>query len=245
MEEKKYSLGEFEGPLDLLLFLIKKQEISICDIPIAKIIEQYLQYLSYAPEVELENLTEFYFMAATLLYIKSKMLLPVEINLDDEIEDPRRELVEKLIEYQKYKKLSELIAEKEKESEWLVQRKSKQRILPFPNDEIWERIDIWELLKTFSSIISSLSIERVIDIYEEVTINEKITFIRELLEQRQEFLFTDILRKGYSFMEVICTFLAVLEMVKSKEIIIFQNKMFGDIRIKPGEKEEVSNGYSR
>ncbi|MEJ2663450.1 MAG: segregation/condensation protein A [Spirochaetia bacterium] len=236
MEQNKFLVGEFEGPLDLLLFLIKKQEINIYDIPIAKITEQYLSYLEYAAQIELGNLTEFYLMAATLLYIKSKMLLPVEVDLDEELEDPRKELVEKLIEYQKYKKLSELIADKEDTSEWVLERKSQQNILPFPDEDIWQQIDVWDLLKTFSSLVSSLSTEQIVDLYEEVTINEKITLIRELIEKREEFLFTDILLKSHSLLAVICSFLAVLEMVKSKEIMVYQNKMFGDIRIKAGSE---------
>ncbi|MBN1799025.1 MAG: segregation/condensation protein A [Spirochaetales bacterium] len=232
MDQNTFLVGEFEGPLDLLLFLIKKQEINIYDIPIAKITEQYLAYLEYASQIELDNLTDFYLMAATLLFIKSKMLLPVEVNLDEEIEDPRRELVEKLIEYQKYKKLGELIAVQEDKSEWLIERKSKQNILPFPDEDIWQQIDVWDLLKTFSSLVSSLSTEQIIDLYEEVTINEKITLIREMIEQQEEFLFTEILIKSHSLLAIICSFLAVLEMVKSKEIIVYQNKMFGDIRIK-------------
>jgi segregation and condensation protein A len=232
MEQNTFLVGEFEGPLDLLLFLIRKQEINIYDIPIARITEQYLQYLEYAAQIELENLTDFYLMAATLLYIKSKMLLPVEVDLDEELEDPRTELVEKLIEYQKYKKLSELIADQEDKSEWILERKSKQNILPFPDEDIWQQIDVWDLLKTFSSLVSSLSAEQIIDLYEEVTINEKITLIRELMEQKEEFLFTDILQRSHSLLAVICSFLAILEMVKSKEVIVYQNKMFGDIRIK-------------
>jgi len=232
MKDNKIELDEFEGPLDLLLFLIKKQEINIYDIPIAKITEQYLEYLSYITKVELENITEFYLMASTLVFIKSRMLLPIEIDLEEELEDPRKELVEKLIEYQKYKKLSDLIAEKEKESEWGIERRRNQQILPFSDDGMWQQIEIWDLLKTFSTIISSISTEKIIDLYEEVTINEKITLIRELIERKKEFIFTEILKKVNSFMEVICSFLAVLEMVKAKEIFVYQNKFFGDIRIK-------------
>jgi segregation and condensation protein A len=105
-EKQSFKLEKFEGPLDLLLFLIRKAEINIYDIPIAAITEQYLGYLKYATRVDLDNITEFYLMAATLIWIKSRMLLPVEVDLESELEDPRRELVEKLIEYQKYKKLS-------------------------------------------------------------------------------------------------------------------------------------------
>ncbi|MBN1525909.1 MAG: segregation/condensation protein A [Spirochaetales bacterium] len=231
MEETKFHIGEFEGPLDLLLFLIRKQEINIYDIPIARITEQYLEYLAYASKIELDGLTEFYLMAATLLLIKSRMLLPVEIDIDDDFDDPRQELVEKLIEYQKFKKLSELIAEKENEAEWLVERKTAQTVLPFKDEDIWEKIDVWDLLKTFSTIVSRLTPEKIIDLYEEVTINEKVTFIRELLEAKTDVLFTDILKNSKSMLEVICTFFAILEMVKYKEISIFQNRLFGDIRV--------------
>src|SRR6056297_940273 len=92
-EKQKLKLSEFEGPLDLLLFLIKKNEINIYDIPIAEITEQYISYLEYATKVDLEQITDFYVMASSLLYIKSQMLLPVEVEFDDDLEDPRQELV--------------------------------------------------------------------------------------------------------------------------------------------------------
>ncbi len=232
-ESAKFKLGTFEGPLDLLLFLIKKSEVNIYDIPIAQITEQYLHYIEYAVKANLDNLTEFYLMASTLLYIKSRMLLPVEINFNEEIEDPRQELVDRLIEYQKLKKFSELMAKKEEESEWIIERSKKQRVLPFPDDEeLWEKIDVWDLLKTFSGIISSLSSERIIDLYEEVSINEKISLIQELLEKSGEFMFTDLIVKHNSTMDIVCAFLAILEMVKLKKIAIFQNRLFGDIRIR-------------
>ncbi len=238
VETANFKLETFEGPLDLLLFLIKKSEINIYDIPVSQITEQYLNYLEYAVKTNLDNLTEFYLMASTLLYIKSRMLLPVEIDFNDEIEDPRQELVNRLIEYQKIKKFSELMAKKEEEAEWIIERTKKQRILPFPEDEeLWEKIDVWDLLKTFSGIISSLSSERILDLYEEVSINEKISLIQELIENKGEFLFTDLIINTNSTMEIICAFLAILETVKLKKIIIFQNKLFGDIRIKSRDEK--------
>lgn len=240
MEETKFHIGDFDGPLDLLLFLIKKQEINIYDIPIARITEQYLEYLSYAAKIELDGLTEFYLMAATLLFIKSKMLLPLPIDLSDELEDPRRELVDKLIEYQQFKKLSELIAERENESSWLLNRQASQHCLPFAEEDIWREIDIWDLVQTFSGILKQLSSERIIDLYEEVTINEKLTYIRELLEEQNEFLFTDVLARHRTILDLICAFFALLEMVKFKEIVIFQNKLFGDIRIRKYEGPPLS-----
>ena len=229
-------LQDFEGPMDLLLFLIKRSEINIYDIPISQITEQYLQFLDYAAKVELEHITEFYVMAATLLYIKSRMLLPVEIDLDDEIEDPRRELVERLIEYQKYKIITDMMTDKEQESEWLLERRKKQEALPFEDsDELWETIDVWELLRTFSTIISNVSSDRLLDLYEEVSVNEKLSLLEELLETRSDCLFTDLIVKPGSIMEVVCAFLAILESVKSRRINIEQNRMFGDIRIRRRE----------
>jgi segregation and condensation protein A len=230
---RQFKVHEFEGPLDLLLFLIKKNEVNIYDIPIAEITEQYLEYLSYAETLDLEDVTEFQAMAATLLYIKSRTLLPVELEDDEDLIDPRQELVERLIEYQKFKKLSELMEEKEKEAEWVVERKKLQRPLPFAEGELWERVDVWDLLKTFSAMMRHLPGERIIDLYEEVSVNEKITLMAELLENRGNCSFTDLVIRNGSVMDIVCAFLAVLEAVKNRMIVIFQNRMFGDILIKP------------
>jgi segregation and condensation protein A len=230
-QKQHFHLGDFDGPLDLLLFLIRKSEVNIYDIPIASITEQYLSYLNFATKVDLDTMTEFYLMAATLLYIKSKMLLPVELNLDDEIEDPRRDLVEKLIEYQKFRKLSDLMAQKEGEVEWIIERAGSQRILPFSDEGIWEQVTVWDLLQTFSSLLTSMSSERIIDLYEEVSVNEKVTLIAELLEEREEFLFTDLVKRR-SLLEIVCAFWAVLELVKERRISVMQNRLFGDIRIR-------------
>jgi segregation and condensation protein A len=241
---RSFRVKEFEGPLDLLLFLIKKNEVNIYDIPIAQITEQYLGYLSYATELDLEDLTEFHVLAATLLYIKSRMLLPVEVDIEDDIEDPRQELVEKLIEYQKFKKLSELMEEKEREAEWVIERKKLQRPLPFTDEELWEKVDVWDLLKTFSNLMNNLPDERIIDLYEEVSINEKITLMSELFETRGECYFADLVVRNGSIMDIICAFLAVLEAVKFRMILIFQNRMFGDIVIRPRPEESSPAGPS-
>ena len=236
-EKQHFHLGDFDGPLDLLLFLIRKSEVNIYDIPIASITEQYLSFLSFATKVDLDTMTEFYLMAATLLYIKSKMLLPVELSLDDEMEDPRKELVEKLIEYQKFRKLSDLMADKEGEVEWIIERTRSQRILPFADEGIWEQVSVWDLLQTFSSLLSNLSSERIIDLYEEVSVNEKITLIAEILETHEEFMFTDLVKKR-TIMEIVCSFWAVLELVKERRIQVYQNRLFGDIRIRARKFEQ-------
>lgn len=243
VSKQKYKLDHFEGPLDLLLFLIRKNEVNIYDIPIHEITEQYIDFLKYATQVDLENITEFYVLASTLLYIKSRLLLPVEINLDDEVEDPRQELVAKLIDYQKFKKLSELMTEKEKKTEWVIERKKVQKILPFGEDDnLWEEIEVWDLLKSFSHVMKNFNSERIVNLYEEVSVNEKITLINEFLEKRKEFYFNELIINPDSIMEIICSFLAVLEMAKSSNLAFFQNRLFGDIKITrySGENEDGS-----
>ncbi len=238
-----FKLQDFEGPLDLLLFLIRRSEINIYDIPIHEITEQYLSSLRFAERVDLENLTEFYVLAATLLYIKSRMLLPIDADLGDEIDDPRAELVERLIEYQKYKKLTDIMIEREKHSEWVLDRRKKEIALPFPDeDDLWEQMDVWDLFKAFSAILETVSDDHVIDLYEEVSINEKITLINELLERKDQFPFTELLVRADSRMEIVCALLAILETVKARRVFIFQNRLFGDIIIRRGLGE--SNGGS-
>ncbi len=234
---RRYTVGQFEGPLDLLWALIRDNKINIYDIPIATITEQFLEYLDYAAAVDLGDLSEFYNMAARLVYIKSRMMLPVEVKIEDDLDfdDPREELVDKLIEYQKFKKLSNLMEEKEDESEWSYERKKIQRILPFEEEDLWERVDTWDLLeqmqKIFKNLISSYSDDKIINMYEEISVNEKIALMNELLEDREECMFTDlIIRKG-SKLDVICAFMALLEAVKDKMATIYQNRMFGDIKI--------------
>ncbi len=237
----EFKVENFEGPLDLLLFLINKNEVNIYDIPIADITEQYLEYLDYAISPDLDNLVEFYSMAANLIYIKSRMLLPVEVELDDgDIEDPRTELVDKLIEYQKFKKLSELMEEKESETEWFFERKKIQTALPFGEEELWEKVDTWELLKTFSQLMADYKTEHILDLYEEVSVNEKITLMNEYLDNKGECMFTDLIVRKGNLLDVVCAFMAILEAVKFKMASIWQNRMFGDIKIKALEQEDVA-----
>jgi segregation and condensation protein A len=231
--KRSFRINEFEGPLDLLIFLIRKNEVNIYDIPIAQITEQYLEYLRRAGTLDLEDITEFHLMAATLLYIKSRTLLPVEMEEDGDLADPRQELVDRLIEYHKFKKLSGLMEEKEKEAEWVIERRKLQRALPFSDGDFWEKVDVWDLLKIFSAMLRNLPGERIFDMYEEVTLNEKITLLSELLENRGECSFTDLVLRSNSVMDIVCAFMAVLEALKNRMITVVQHRMFGDILIRP------------
>ncbi|WP_407428256.1 segregation and condensation protein A [Treponema sp.] len=235
--KRKYTVGEFDGPLDLLWALIRDNKINIYDIPIAQITEQFLEYLDYASSFELSDLSEFYSMAARLIYIKSRMMLPVEVKIDDDLDfdDPREELVDRLIEYQKFKKLSDLIEEKQDESEWNFERNKIQRVLPFEEKDLWERVDTWDLLeqmqKIFKTLMSQYTDQKILDITEEISVNEKITLMNELLEKKSECMFTDLLVRKGNILDVICAFMAILEAVKFKMAAIYQNRMFGDIKI--------------
>lgn len=236
-----FKVNNFEGSLDLLLQIIRENGINIYDIPIASITDQYLSYLDYIP-ADLDNLTEFYALAATLLCIKSRMLLPVEeaeIDGEGEIGDPRQELVEQLIEYQKYKKLSDLMSERESETEWVMERKKLQRSLPFEEDNLWKRADTWDLMRTFSGLMSKYHTQVIYDLYEEVSVNEKLTLMNELLEEKGECMFTDLIVRKGNLMDIVCAFMAILEAVKFRTASIWQNRMFGDIKIKPWQPHPV------
>jgi segregation and condensation protein A len=241
---RRFKLNDFEGPLDLLLYLIRKNEVNIYDIPIARITEQYLYYLRNAEVIDLEDLTEFHVMAAMLLLIKSRTLLPVEVVEDGELADPRQYLVERLIEYQKFKKLTDLMEEKEKDAEWALERRKLQHNLPFDEEDIWEKIDVWNLMRTFAGLVRNISGEQIVDLYEEVSVNEKITLLSELLETKGECHFSELIVRSRSVMDIVCAFLAILESVKTRMIVILQNRMFGDILIKPGPESSAEGVVS-
>ncbi|MBQ4378063.1 MAG: segregation/condensation protein A [Treponema sp.] len=236
-EKRHYKVGEFDGPLHLLWTLVRDNKFNIYDIPIAELTEQFLSYLDYAAKVDLGDLSDFYKWAARLIYIKSRMMLPVEVKIDDDLDfdDPREELVDALIEYQKFKKLSDLIEEKQDENDWNFEREKIQRFLPFDDEDVWDKVDTWDLLeqmqKIFKNIMSQYTDQKILDMYEEISVNEKITLMNELLDKQNEFMFTDLLVRKDNVLDVICAFMAILEAVKFKMASIYQNRLFGNIKI--------------
>ena len=237
-ERRTYRVGELDEPLEVLLALIRENKVSIFDIPIVEITEQYLAWLDCAASVELSYLSEFYALAAKLVYMKSRMMLPGDAEADGglDLEDPREELVERLIEYQRFKKLSALMEEKEDVSEWSFERRKIRRAVPEESrDDIWERVDTWSLLdqmqKMFKNLISSVGDARVLDMNETISVNEKKTLMGEFLEERGECYFSDLIVRPGSRLDIICAFMAVLEVVQEKLAEIYQDKLFGDIKI--------------
>ncbi|MDX9810230.1 MAG: segregation/condensation protein A [Sphaerochaetaceae bacterium] len=238
-----YTLDQFEGPLDLLLYLIQKAQINIYDIPIAQITDQFIGYLNLAEKPDLDELADFYLMAAHLLLIKSRMLLPRSSILDDdeELDDPRSELVERLLEYQKYKRYSTLLSDSNRQGELYIQRKKAQFMLPFDDSDLWNEISVWDLLKTFTSLLRSITTEQVFNVYEEVTTKQKITLMYELFEKQDELSFFDIVANPESRLDVICAFLAILEAVKFHMVVIIQHQLFGDILIRKREDFQIED----
>ncbi len=243
-QKQQFHLGKFEGPLDLLLYLIKQSEINIYDIPIATITEQYLGYLQ-SESLPLEDMSSFYYMAATLIHIKSQMLLPVDIEYDDDIEDPRAELVDQLITYQRYRQYARILEEHREREEGRVSRKFSDNPFLFPStQDPWDSLTLEKLFQVYQSAIKRFAPPQIVDILEEVTVPQKMTLIKERLQVQGSCLFSELLVHAASAVEVVNTVMALLEMAKNKEIAIHQEKSYEDIAIYPKAKtpEEDQQG---
>jgi segregation and condensation protein A len=238
-----YSIRQFEGPLDLLLHLVQQAQVNLYDIPIGEITDQFLSYLDSAEDFDLDDLTEFYAMAAHLIYLKSKMLLPVdeEHQDDDEFFELRDELVHRLLEYQKYKQYTALLSDTDQNRDLFIQRRKSQFMLPFEDQALWQDVNVWDLLKTFSNLLRSISFEQVFNVYEEVTTKQKLALMAELFESYEEISFGDLVIHRDSPMDIICAFLAILEAVKFRMISIHQHALFGDIVIRKEEDFSAEN----
>jgi segregation and condensation protein A len=222
----------FEGPLDLLLHLIKKNEVSITDIPIATITEQYLATLELMQNLSLDVAGEFLVMAATLIHIKSRMLLPAGDEEADEDEgvDPHEELVRRLLEYQRYKE-----AAAELEQRDLLTRDVFVRSTT-PTEEAGPRgfreVSVFDLLGALKRIIDRLPKDTVHEVaLDKITVREKMTLLLETLRVRGSVFFESLFSEVKSRVEVVATFLAMLELVKVRAIRIFQEEMVGPIMI--------------
>lgn len=230
-----YELDAFAGPLDLLLLLVRQHKIDIYDIPIVQITDQYLEYLNMMLTYDLEDLTDFYKTAAWLLLIKSRTLLPIHTDIDDEIDTSRAELINTLIEYQKYKKLSDMLSTRYEQFNWLSLRQ-ESNVLPLevPQESIWKDIQAIELFSIFMKLMEKPhETHRIIDLNEPVTINEKMALIYEILETHSECKFEDIVAGG-GVMSIVCALLAVLELMKQQEIRAMQHTINGEIIILRG-----------
>ena len=218
-------LEAFEGPLDLLLHLIEKNKIDIYDIPIVDITAQYLDYIKQMQREDMNVMSEFLVMAATLIDIKCKMLLPKEVNEDGEEEDPRAELVQKLLEYKMYKYMSFELRDRQVDAARNMYREQR---LPKEVEAYRQPIDYEELIGDMNLNKRSQygNIEK-----DEVDMDIKMLYVEAYAREHKTFSFRKLLEKQNSKMEVIVTFLIILELMKTGKINISQENIFDDIMI--------------
>jgi segregation and condensation protein A len=220
----------FEGPMDLLVHLIRKNEVDIYDIPIALITDQYLGYLDWMKSLNIDIAGDFLLMAATLTQIKSKMLLPTH-GEDDDAEDPRLEITKPLEEYLKLKSVAERLSERDLLGESTFTRKPGKDELASTEDE-YVQVGLFELIDAFQKILNNSSITHKIDMTSEgISIRDKIAQIVDILEERGDATFNELFQQPATKSEIIVTFLAILEMVKLKLINIIQHMESGIIRV--------------
>jgi segregation and condensation protein A len=237
-------LEAFEGPLDLLLHLIEKNKIDIYDIPIVEITEQYLDYIKQMKERDMNVMSEFLVMAATLVDIKCRMLLPKEVNEEGEEEDPRAELVQKLLEYKLYKYMSFELRDRQVDAEKNLYRKQKlpkeveAYRQPVDYDELIGDMTLNRLHEIFKSIVKKQEdkIDPIRSRYgnierEEIDMDVKLLYVEAYAREHGTFSFRKLLEKQHSKMEIIVTFLIILELMKTGKISISQQNLFDDITI--------------
>lgn len=224
----KVRLDIFEGPLDLLLYLIKKDHLNICDIPIAKVIEQYLQFLEVMKLLDINLASEYLVTAANLINIKSKMLLPRQEEAQEEEEDPRDELVRRLLEYEKFKDAAEFLRDKEVERN----RYFKRPTLDFPAGEVYIEASIFDLISAFKNALKEIPKDVFFEVVkDEFTVEDKIHDLLHLLLVKEKVSLAELFTSAKNKLEIVVTFLAILELIKLKEIAAIQEELFGSILI--------------
>jgi segregation and condensation protein A len=236
-----FHLEQYEGPLDLLLDLIRKQQINIYDIPIARITAQYLEFMQRAMELDIELSSEFVYMAATLIHIKSRMLLPTDPELEkiSPQEDPRKELVDRLIEHERFKHAAEMLHQKRvvEEAIW-----SNPQIGEFLSADEGPALaaTIFDLVKTFQKVLDRAKSRPLYEVgQEDVSIPDMIDLLRRRLSSSRggrPLSATDLLESLGSRRAMICLFLAILELVRREAIQLTQVEAFGDIGLQRGAR---------
>jgi len=242
--EISVKLKAFEGPLDLLLHLIDENKVSIYDIPIAEITDQYIDYLHHMEDVDLDVMSEFLVMAATLLDIKCRMLLPREISEEGEEIDPRAELTEQLLQYKMYKYISYELKERQTDADRFFFRRPMipdevaAYIPPVDTGELLGDLTLGRLRGVFDEVMRR-SVEKIDPIRskfgkierEEVTMAEKVVYIEKYIGTHSHFSFCQLLETQSSRTQIIVTFLAVLELIKRGRLKVCQDHTFADIQI--------------
>ncbi|HLG98957.1 MAG TPA: segregation/condensation protein A [Bryobacteraceae bacterium] len=232
-----FHLEQYDGPLDLLLDLIRKQQINIYDIPIASITQQYLNYMQRAAELDIELSAEFVYMAATLIHIKSRMLLPRDPELDKITgdEDPRKELVDRLLEHERFKNAAEMLQQKRmvEEAAW-----SNPQMAQFLSEDEDPGLDvtIFDLVKTFQAVLERAKNRPIYDVgKDDVSVPTMIHYLQDVFRDMrtgESVSAAELFERQKSRRAMICLFLAVLELVRRQSLMLTQRDAFGDIGLK-------------
>jgi len=232
----KVKLEVFEGPLDLLLYLIKKSEIDIYNIPIAQVSQQYLEYIELMRSLDLNIAGEYLVMAATLMHIKSKMLLPCEESEEEEEEeeDPRVDLVRQLLEYQKFKQAAAHLEKREiKQKDVFIRSASKIKKYRDQEGEVYFEASVFDLISAFSEVLERVPKEKFQEVIkDEFTVADKIHELLHRLMEKEIIYVNRLFKKAKDKIEIIAFFLAILELMKLKEIIVIQREPFSKIQIR-------------
>ena len=244
--EYKVKFEVFEGPMDLLLYLVKKEEVEIYEVNLTKIAREFIEYVDLLREFDIEIAGEFLVMASTLMYIKSKELLPVEQQVttdeDDEGEDPRWELIRKLVEYKKFKDAADKLGTLEHKQEDVYPRLPGKQEFDMPEDRgPGLKVSIFDLINAVNDVIKRVEarthdISRIED--ELFTVADKINVLRERLVIQPRFTFSELFADAAGRNEVVATFLAMLELIRLEQIKIDQEDNFGDIVITEGAGQD-------
>ena len=221
----------FEGPMDLLIHLIKKNEVDIYDIPIALITDQYLQYIDWMKSMNIDIAGDFLLMAATLTHIKSKMLLPVHENVEDE-DDPRMEITRPLLEYLQMKSAAARLSERDILGDKTFSRILDRKDLPIDNEDRIIKVGLFELMDAFQKLLEKIPASQGIDFTaDKISVKDKINELVDIFEKKGSVTFDQLFDVNATKSELIATFLAILEMVKLSLIGIIQNVQTGVIRL--------------
>jgi len=228
----KIKLEIFEGPLDLLLYLVKRDHLNIYDIPVSSITEQYLKYIDLMHLLDLNIAGEFLVMAATLLQIKSKMLLPPEEKPQgQETIDPREELVQQLLEYQKFKEVADTLRQMEQRRQDVFKRPKVETGIT-PEKEVYFEASIFDLISAFSTALKDVPRELFYEVVkDEFTVEEKVHTILHMLLETPNILVFELFNKAKNKHEIVAVFLAILELIRLKEIKVVQQRHFDPIEI--------------
>lgn len=241
-EEYRLRLGVFEGPLDLLLYLVKKDELDIADIPIEKVAKQYVEYLDAMKELDLDVAGEFLVMAATLMLIKSRMLLPAEEREEEdaEEEDPRWELVRQLVEYKKFKDTALALEGMEERREGIFGREGVEAALGPDDGVALKDVGLFDLVKAFSGALKKAEAGGLREIFaDRWTVAEKMESLEGRLRREKRFTLSSVLEGMESRQEIVCVFLALLEMIRLHRVRAVQKETHGEIELERREAEEA------